>query len=244
MIYRARERQMSYGRPIGILMLEEPIPCPPGTPGNPTTFAHPVCYEIVRGLNTASLEDPEHPRGLEAFIAAGRSLVQRGACAVAGNCGLMIVHQEQLAKALPVPVLLSSLLQLPLIARMLAPGAMIGVLASSHRSLTAAHLRLAAAGAHIAVALASMDGREHLRAAVGQQAGTLDFERVQAEVVEVASELVASNPTVGAILLECVDLPPYASAVQEVVELPVFDITTLIAHACSGLVRRPFSGVY
>src|SRR5271170_4832038 len=42
MIYRAHERQLSYGRPIGILTLEEHIPCPPGTPGNPTTFAHPV----------------------------------------------------------------------------------------------------------------------------------------------------------------------------------------------------------
>jgi hypothetical protein len=244
MIFRARKRQMGYGRPLGVLMLEEHIPCPPGTPGNPTTFAHPVCYEIVRGLSTASLEDPDHPGGLDAFIAAGRALVERGACAVAGNCGLMIVHQQRLAGALPVPVLLSSLLQLPWIARMLAPGATVGVLASRRSSLTAGHLRIAAAGADIPVAIVGMDGRPNFRAAVGDQAGTLDFEHVQAEVVEVARELVARNPAVGAILFECVDLPPYASAVQDAVELPVFDITTLIAHAYSGLVRRPFSGVY
>jgi hypothetical protein len=244
MVYRARARQLGYGRPIGILMLEEHIPCPPGTPGNPTTFAHPVCYEIVRGLSSTSLEDPVHPDGLDAFIAAGRALVERGACAVAGNCGLMIVHQQQLAGALPVPVLLSSLLQLPWIARMLAPGAAVGVLASNHRGLKAGHLRIALAGAEVPVAMASMEGREYFRAAVAEQRGTLDFERVQAEVVDVARELVASDPAIGAILFECVDLPPYAHAVQEAVELPVFDITTLIAHACSGLVRRPFSGVY
>jgi hypothetical protein len=79
---------------------------------------------------------------------------------------------------------------------------------------------------------------------VGEQGGTLDFERVQSEVVAVATELVAANPSVGALLFECVDLPPYANAVQQAVGLPVFDITTLIAHACSGLVRRPFTGVY
>src|SRR5258708_2871070 len=33
MIYRAREPQTSYGRPIGILILEQQIPGPPGTPG-------------------------------------------------------------------------------------------------------------------------------------------------------------------------------------------------------------------
>lgn len=244
MIYRARATQLGYGRPLGILMLEEHIPCPPGTPGNPTTFSHPVCYEIVRGVSSSSLEDPERPGGLEAFIAAGEALLGRGACAVAGNCGLMIVHQQALAAALPVPVLLSSLLQLPLIARMLAPGSKIGVLASSRRSLKDGHLRLAAAGADIPVVIASMDGCENFRAAVGEQAGTLDFERVQAEVVAVARALVSGNPGIGAILLECVDLPPYASAVQEAVELPVFDMTTLIAHARSGLVRRPFSGDY
>jgi Asp/Glu/hydantoin racemase len=244
MIYRTRKRQLSYGRPIGILTLEERIPCPPGTPGNPTTFTHPVCYEIVRGHDSASLEDPEHPRGLEAFVAAGRALIERGACAVAGNCGLMIVHQQQLARLLPVPVLLSSLLQLPLIARLLAPGTTVGILASSRRNLKDGHVRLAAAGADIPVAIGSMDSKPHFRAAVGEQGGTLDFERVQAEVVEVAVELVRANPSVGALLFECVDLPPYASAVQEAVGLPVFDITTLIAHACAGLVRRPFAGVY
>jgi len=37
-----------------------------------------------------------------------------------------------------------------------------------------------------------------------------------------------------------VDLPPYATAVQEAVGLPVFDITTLISHVHSSFVRKPF----
>ena len=56
--------------------------------------------------------------------------------------------------------------------------------------------------------------------------------------------LVSEHPEVRALLFECVDLPPYAHAVQEAVGLPVFDMTTLISHFHSALVRHPFAGVY
>jgi hypothetical protein len=244
MIYRARKQQLSYGQPIGIITLEENIPCPPGTPGNPTTFSHPVCYEIVRGVSTASLADPANPGGLDAFMAAGHALVNKGVCAIAGNCGLMIVHQERLAKGLAVPVFLSSLLQLPFIARMLGSGSTVGIIASSSAGLKADHVRMAAAGADIATAVVTMDGKIHFRAAVSELGGELDFEKVQAEVIEVAQALVHRHPTVRAILFECVDLPPYADAVQQAVGLPVFDMTTLIGHVYSALVRNRFIGVY
>jgi hypothetical protein len=243
MIYRAREPQTSYGRPIGILALEERIPCPPGTPGNPTTFAFPVIYEVACGVSTSGLR-ASPPAGFDSFLKAGRRLVERGAWAVAGNCGLMIVHQEALARALPVPVLLSSLLQVPLVARMLGPESAIGVLVSRANSLNAEHLRLAAVGGDVRMVLASLQGKPHFTAAVGEEGGELDFEGVTAEVVEVAQALVRENPKVRALLFECVDLPPYAHAVQEAVGLPVFDITTLIGHFHSSLVRKPFAGVY
>ena len=68
MIYRARKQQLDYGRPIGIMALEEHIPCPPGVPGNPTTFDFPVCYEIVRGVSAAELVHDPNPDP-EPFIA-------------------------------------------------------------------------------------------------------------------------------------------------------------------------------
>ncbi|MEJ0037862.1 MAG: aspartate/glutamate racemase family protein [Gammaproteobacteria bacterium] len=243
MIYRARTPQTGYGRPIGIILLEEHIPCPPGTPGNPTTFSHPVCYEVASGVGTQDLRRA-NPGGLESFIAAGRRLVERGAWAIAGNCGLMVVHQEALARALPVPILLSSLLQIPLIARMLGPDAAIGVIASDKNSLSEDHLRLARAGSNARIVLASMDGRPFFTAAVGEEKGELDFDGVTAEVVDVARTLVAANPEVKALLFECVDLPPYAHATQAAVGLPIFDMITLIEHFRSALVRNPFIGVY
>src|SRR5258708_2038179 len=243
MIYRAREPQTSYGRPIGMLILEEQIPCPPGTAGNPTTFSYPVCYEVARGVSAPALRQAARS-GLDSFIAAGQRLVDRGAWAIAGNCGLMLVHQKALAAAMPVPVLLSSLLQVPLIARMLGPEAAIGILVSGAGSLNAEHLRLACAGEDARIVLASMEGKPYFSAAVRDESGELDFEGVTAEVVEVAQTLFRGHPEVKALLFECVDLPPYAHAVQEAVGLPVFDITTLIDHFHSALVRNPFTGVY
>jgi hypothetical protein len=243
MIYRAREPQLSYGRPIGIIVLEERIPCPPGTPGNPTTFPFPVCYEVARGVSTSALRGSP-PAGLESFLAAGQRLIERGAWAIAGNCGLMIVHQEALTRALPVPVLLSSLLQVPLIARLIGPAAAIGVLVSGENSLSAQHLELARAGTDARIVLASMQNKPCFTAAVRDEQGELDFEGVTAEAVEVARALVSEHREVKALLFECVDLPPYAHAVQEAVGLPVFDMTTLIGHFHAALVRTPFTGVY
>jgi hypothetical protein len=243
MIYRVREPQTRYGRPIGIIVLEERIPCVPGTPGNPTTFSFPVVYEVARAVTASGLRR-EPPAGLESFIAAGQRLVERGAWAVAGNCGLMIVHQESLARALPVPVLLSSLLQVPLIARMLGPGDAIGVIVSRANSLSAQHVALAKAGSDARIVLGSMEGKPHFTAAVCNESGELDFERITAEAVEMALDLVREHPEVKSLLFECVDLPPYAHAVQEAVGMPVFDITTLIGHFQSALVRSTFKGVY
>jgi hypothetical protein len=232
------EPYMGYERAVGIITLEENIPCPPGTPGNPATFSHPVCYAVVHGSN---LLDTKNPAGLNAFIDAGRALMERGVCAIAGNCGLMIVYQDALSAALPVPVFLSSLLQLPSIARMYGPQAAVGIIASSNESLTAEHLRIASPDTPVKTVVASMQGKERFTAAMSGQGEGFDFDGVEAEVVAVAQKLASENPDVTAILLECVDLPPYAAAVQAAVGLPVFDITTLIGHAYSALARKPFS---
>ena len=241
MIYRARERQMSYGRPIGIVTLDEKIPCPPGTPGNPTTFSHPVIYEVVKGADIESLIGLNDPDSEPAFLEAAQALADKGVSAIAGNCGLMIVHQAALAKAMPVPVLMSSLVQLPMVAAMLGPHKRIGIMASSRRNLRAEHLVLAGA-ADIPVAVATMDDSPHFRAAMGE--GVIDFGKVEAEVADVARGLVAEHSDIGAIVFECVDLPPYAYAVQEATGLPVYDITTLVNHTLGALVRRRFTGVY
>ena len=67
-----------------------------------------------------------------------------------------------------------------------------------------------------------------------------DYDTLEQEVVGCAKELVSSHPNVGAIVLECTQLPVFARAIQEEVKLPVYDVFTLGSWFYSGLVRMPF----
>ena len=162
--------------------------------------------------------------------------------AVTGNCGFMILFQDQLAKELPVPVFMSSLLQIPFISRMLAPGDKIGIITSERKSLKEQHLLLAGVENTNQTKVAGMEDQRHFHDAIHLQKGELDFEKVEEEVVQVATRLVKEDEKIKAILLECTDLPPYAAAVQETVNLPVFDFITMMNYVFSALVRKRFEG--
>jgi len=66
--------------------------------------------------------------------------------------------------------------------------------------------------------------------------------KIEKELVGLAKDLVAKNPEVGAILLECSDMPPYAWAIQNAVRLPVFDFIIMINWIYDAVVRKPFAG--
>jgi hypothetical protein len=105
-------------RPVlGLLALENPIPRPPGDVGNPATYPGPVLVKTVPGATIDRLVRRGDPALLAPLLEAARELVARGAAAVSTTCGFFILFQAELAAALPVPVALSSLLQLPQIGR-------------------------------------------------------------------------------------------------------------------------------
>jgi aspartate/glutamate racemase len=242
MIYKAVRGQTSYGQPIGIILMESFMPFPPGCPGNASTFPFPVRYEVVRGANMERLVYQGDEKLLEPFIEAGWKLVQEGVKAITGNCGFMVLYQEYLADTFPVPVFMSSLLQLPFMARMLKKGEKVGIITASSKTLTPKHMKIATSGIDIPFEIVGMEDRPYFRQAIHEEVGKLEFEKVEAEVVAAGLELVRRDESVKMILLECTDLPPYAAALQEAVALPVFDFSTMINYVFSALVRTRFNG--
>lgn len=240
MMYYANRGQDIYGAPIGIIVMDCYIPYPPGTPGNAQTFDHPVIYEVVRGADMENLIYEPKPELVQRFIDAGRKLVQQGAKAIFGNCGFMVLFQREMAAALDVPVFISGLLQLPLIAQGLKPEQSIGIITASDASLSPKHLDIACWGMDVPMHTIGLEHKPAFKAAVHEQVGSLDFEKVEQEVVEAALQLQQQHGDIGAILLECTDLPPYAAAVQEATGLAVFDVTTLIAWAFAGVQHKRF----
>jgi hypothetical protein len=217
---------------IGLLMLETRFPRPAGDVGNPNTFDFPLLVERVPGARVDRVIDARARGLLGPFVAAGRRLVERGAVAIGTSCGFLVLHQRALAAALPVPVATSSLLQLPWVQATLPPGARCGVVTFDARALGAEHLE--AAGAPADTPVAGLRAGDTLRRAIAGDAARIDLGRARAEVVAAAQRLVERHPEVGAIVLECTNLPPYRAAIRAATGRPVFDGNTLLAWLWSA----------
>ncbi len=242
MIYKAIEGQYSAGEAIGILLLDALLPLPPGDVANATTFSFPVRYQVVKAASIDRLIYQRDPALLEPFLEAGRELVREGVKAITSDCGFMALFQKEMADALSVPVFLSSLLQVPFIHRTLRRGEKVGIIAADSRQVTEQHLRAVGVDESMPVKIAGMETQPNFYNAILAEKGALDFEKAEQEVVGVARKLVEDDDRVKAILLECSNLPPYARAVQEAVNLPVYDFITMINHVFSAVVRKRFDG--
>ncbi|MBF0529518.1 MAG: aspartate/glutamate racemase family protein [Deltaproteobacteria bacterium] len=241
MIYYGRPGQFSAGEAIGILLLDAVLPLPPGDVANATTYPFPVRYSVVKAASIERLIYKRDPELLQPFIDAGWDLVRAGVKAITSDCGFMALFQEEMAEALPVPVFLSSLLQIPFIHRTLRKGEKVGIIAADGAGVTETHLKAVGVDSSIPLKIVGMDDQEGFRSAILEEKGLLDFDKVEAEVVGKARELV-KDEKVRAILLECSNLPQYAYAVQQAVNLPVFDFNTLVNYVFSALIRQPYRG--
>lgn len=228
--------------PIGVIGLDTTFTKIPGHIRNPATFAFPVLYEVVAGATAERVVTRADPTLVEPFAAAARRLRARGAGAITTGCGFLVLFQAELAAAVDVPLYSSSLLQLPLVHRMLRPDQKVGVLTAKEPALTPRHLA-AAGAAGVPVAVAGMEEQPEFREVMLEgRRPELDVGRLRAEVLGRADALVRADPAVGALLLECTDLVPFAAALQERTRLPVFDIVTLTGMVHATLTRTPYAG--
>jgi Asp/Glu/hydantoin racemase len=241
MIYPVKPGQISYGEAIGILLLENYAPFIPGDVANATTYSYPVRFQRVEGLTVERIFKHDLTY-LVAMLKAGKELVREGVRAITGDCGFMAIYQEELAKSLQVPVFLSSLLQIPFISKIIGKGRKIGVVTANASSLDEFVFRQIGIEDLSALVIRGLEKKPNFASAVIKEEGELDAVKIEAEVVAEAKQLVAENPAVRAILLECSMLPPYGAAVQEAVGLPVFDFVTMIDYVFSAVVKRRYHG--
>jgi hypothetical protein len=235
----ARGGKAIYGAPLGILMLEARFPRIPGDMGNGTTWSFPVLYRVVGGASPDKVVLQGAAGLLPDFIAAAQDLVRLGAEAITTNCGFLSVFQREIAAAVGVPVATSSLMQVPWVQATLPPGRRVGVVTVSAGSLSPAHLE--GAGVPLDTPVAGTEsGREFFRVLIKAETDDMDIGLARQDVVDAALQLVAQNPDVGAIVLECTNMPPYAAAVQAATGLPVYDIYSMITWFHAGLRPRSF----
>lgn len=227
---------------IGVLCLDTSFTKIPGHIRNPATFDFPVAYRVVEQATPDRVVNQADPRLVQPFIDAARELQAAGASAITSACGFLVIFQRELVAAVTVPLYTSSLIQLPLVHRMLRPGQKVGLLVASKRSLTRRHLE-AIGGESVPVCVAGMeDQSEFGEVFLRGERDELDVGRLRREVLNEAERLAAANPGLGAIVVECTDLAPFSQAIRERLGVPVFDIVTLTEMVHSGLTYRHFDG--
>ncbi|MBI2771591.1 MAG: aspartate/glutamate racemase family protein [Burkholderiales bacterium] len=208
-------------------MLDTRFPRPLGDIGNPESFAVPTRKVMVLGAFPEKVV--QTAAGMRAnkiavgFAGMVRQLERDGAAAITTSCGFLVLLQKELQAAVKVPVVTSSLLQLP---ELLAAHKQVGVLTISAARLGHEHLR--AAGVRrdrlADVLVEGVDPKGEFSTAILGNKPQMDLEKAQAGVVAAAVALKRRAPALSTVVLECTNMPPYAAQIEQATGMKTFSL--------------------
>lgn len=205
-------------------MLDTTFSRPLGDAGNAASWPFPVLIERVSGAFAQPVVSGRF-NDVRPFIAAGRRLVEHGACAIATTCGFLVRHQQRLQNEFTVPVLTSTLTQFARLQAELGPDRSVAILTIDAGALDSS-LRAIASIPDEALVFA-LPRHSHFVAAILDASVALNTVRAEHEWVTLAEACLRDHPCVGLWLFECANMPPYAAAVARATRLPVYDALTL-----------------
>ena len=231
-----------YGARVGILMLDTFLPRVRGDIGNATTWPFPVLYKVVRGASPHRANTTREGWVIDAFVEAGKELVAEGADGLTTSCGILSLYQDELAAQCGVPVAASSLSQIPFVERLLPPGQRAGVITANIQIFGAEHLEAAGASPDTPVTAPrfSATGKDWPPDRIPIDDPKWDMAAAEADMLVAGEKLVSQHPDVGAVVLECTNMPPFTRALSEHLRRPVYDIYSFICWFHAGLAPRDF----
>ena len=223
---------------LGIMMLKTAFPRPPGDVGNPDSWSFPVRFSVVQPATFESvvakgrLDDGV----VEAFQAAAMQLIEAGAAALTTSCGFLSPLRAKLLRGSDIPFIASSLEQIPKRQAELPVGR-VGVMTIDGKRFTPSHL--AAAGAPADTPFVGLESGRELHRVISGNLGALDGRAAEADVLEAGARLKRVVPDLGAVVLECTNLGPYAKALSHHLGLPVYDIVSFVTEEFGAAIREP-----
>ena len=239
---RVEGGRTTYGEVLGVLLLDTRFPRIPGDVGNASSYRFPVRFKVVRGATVRRVVVEADKSLLGPFLKAARELEAEGVRAVTTSCGFLVLFQDELARALRIPVFTSSLLMIPLVYRLTM--GRVGILTANSKSLTRRHLEAAGVDLErVPVAIAGLEDKEEFSRVILGDAADMNVEKVEKEVVEACEELLARHDDIKALVFECHNLSPYSRAVQERLKIPIFDFIAFAHFVYEAVVKRRFKGI-
>ncbi|UXN57651.1 aspartate/glutamate racemase family protein [Phyllobacterium zundukense] len=211
---------------LGILELENKPMEHPGALSAPGTFRFPVKRLTVPGATTRNVVDGDHSVK-DAYIRSARQLESEGVAAIIANCGFSAVLQADVSAAVSIPVALSSLLLVPLVAKTLPPGRRVGIITYDASKLKEEHFRAAGwSSTVIDVAIAGIEGSGSWHQ-LAQPVPVIPQALLINDVMAAATSLLKTDPAVAALVFECAGFPLTAEPVRIATGLPVADYVSL-----------------
>lgn len=228
------------GFSLGIICIDSHYPIIAGNVQHAATYRFPVLYGIVRGVRIEALLAGD-PALEQPIIEAGRELIRQGARAIVGACGSFANYQRAALSAFGVPTCMSVLTQIPFLLSVLPADRSLGVYFASKASFTERVRReCAITDEHVQrLVMAEALSLPAFRAFAASPS-RLDVAGLSAELCDGVRAMLRENPSVGAILLQCSDLPPFAHAIQRACGLPVFDVTLVAGMLQAAAARRTY----
>jgi hypothetical protein len=247
---KARSGRRCYGMGLGIIILDEVYPGFPGDVRNASAYPFPIQYEIAEGVDITALErSADKSPCLEPIQRAAKKLDKMGCRAIAAECGYFAYFQKAIASYVDVPVFMSSLLQVAWAQQLIGPNRVVGILVAMEQHLTQAHLDAVGVrpGSNYVVSGAEDDGRCPEFGNLWNEETRPDppaayYDKAEKEFVAVAVDFNRSHPNMGAMVLECTGMQPFARAIQREIDVPIFSWGTLLDYAYSVAVHRDYYG--
>ena len=193
-VFKTRPKAESYGHDIGVILIDCRTPFIPGDVGNASSYGYPVLYRTVPEVTLERLINQGDLSLTDNVVATARELEAAGVRAITSDCGYMMHFQQQIAASVSIPVMLSSLLQLPFIMSLLRPEQTVGIVCANASRLTPELLAIANPNARNHPVVIGLEDKPNFRGPILDETDTLDSDAIQLEVVGAASRLCARTP--------------------------------------------------
>ena len=212
----------------GLLQLEEL----PGNSTNPDSYPFPVEMVHIPGACMDTIMRRPDPVIRQRMIDAAKEMQSHGIKAIFGSCGFNAIWQKDIAAAVDITVAMSALVQIPFVQQTIGPDRKVLVITANAGSLTQAHFE--SCGVYkdrCNYIVAGLEKCPEWNKQYDSPEIPYDMEYLEKEILAAAKAAAESDPAIGAIVLECTDLPPYQYKISEVTGLPVYSINTMIGYA-------------
>lgn len=237
------------GYSVGILMFDNKrFPMPPGDVGNATTYPFPVLMRQIKGLEDNPYppikdENGEHTPEVRMCIEAAQELERDGVRAIAMCCGFFALIQNAIAESVSVPVITSPLIMIPVIRQLIKPDQSIAVVTAAAKLLSAEFFTAVGVDRKDRISMVGLDGSVAFNSiCMGATGIELETDELRDDILAGIEQARKDDPGIGAVLLECTSLPPYAADVHAATGLPVFDFIACVEWLHRSVVPKSYEG--